>query len=95
MLFVVPMKETELLFAVGGVIGGVHIQDNGLPGAGMGLEVKVQQPVERRQRSLRSPGFQTWTAWLGGQSAPLSGALPAMILRAGSLASQAASLLSS
>jgi hypothetical protein len=34
-----------LLLAVGGVVGGVHIQDDDLPGAGMGLEIEVQQPI--------------------------------------------------
>ena len=43
--FVIPVKEAELLLPVGGVVGGVHVQDNGLPGAGMGLEVEVQQPI--------------------------------------------------
>ena len=44
-LFVISVKETELLLAMSGVIGGVHVQDNDLPGAGMGLEIELQQPI--------------------------------------------------
>jgi hypothetical protein len=44
-LFVITMKEGELLLAVGGVVGGVHVQDNDPPGAGMGLEIQLQQPI--------------------------------------------------
>ena len=44
-LFVITMKEGELLLAVGGVVGGVHVQDNDPTGAGMGLEIQLQQPI--------------------------------------------------
>ena len=44
-LFVIAVEEAELLLAVGGVIGGVHVDDDDLPGAGMGLEVQLQQHI--------------------------------------------------
>jgi hypothetical protein len=43
MLFVISVEEAELLLAVGGVIGGFHVVDDHLPGAGMGFEVQIHQ----------------------------------------------------
>jgi len=45
MLFVVTVEEAELLLPMGRVVGGVHVQDDDLPGAGMGFEVQLQQPI--------------------------------------------------
>ena len=36
-LFIIAVEEAELLPAVGRVIGGIHVQDDDLPGAKMGL----------------------------------------------------------
>lgn len=44
-LFVISVEEAELLLAVGGVIGSVHVEDDRLPGAGTGFEAQIQQPV--------------------------------------------------
>jgi hypothetical protein len=96
-LFVITVEEAELLLAVGRVISGVHIQDDDLAGTGVGLEVQVQQSVgEPAQVFFVVTRFSKrdrvgWEA----SSPELSGALPAMIFIAGSLVSQAASLLSS
>jgi hypothetical protein len=67
-LFVIPVKEALLLLAVGGVIGGVHVQDDDLPGAGMGLEVQRQQPIGEATQVLGSnPVLKPGESRLGGQ----------------------------
>ena len=45
MLFVITVEEAELLLTVGRIVGGVHVQDDDLPGTWMGLEVQIQEPV--------------------------------------------------
>jgi len=40
-----PPKKTEILLFVGRVISAIHVQDNGLPGAGMSLEVELEQAI--------------------------------------------------
>jgi hypothetical protein len=44
-LSIIAVEEAELVPAVGGVIGGVHVQDDDLSGAGMGFQIKIQQPI--------------------------------------------------
>jgi hypothetical protein len=44
-LFAVAVEGAELLLSAGGLIGGVHYENNYLPEAGMGLEGKIQKPV--------------------------------------------------
>ena len=67
-LFIIPVKEALLLVAVGGVIGGIHVQDDDLAGAGMGLEIEVQQPIgEAAQVPGVSPVLKPGESGLGGQ----------------------------
>jgi hypothetical protein len=44
MFFVIAEEEAGLLLPVGGVVGGVHVQDDDLPGTRMDLEVQVEEP---------------------------------------------------
>ena len=69
-LFVIPMEKAELLFAMGGVVGGVHVEDDHLAGAGMGLEVQVQEPVGESAQVLGAdPVLKPGQGGLGGQVA--------------------------
>jgi hypothetical protein len=95
-LFVITTEEAELLLAMGGVIGGIHIEDDHLQGAGWVLRYRSIRKSESRRKSLAVARFSNRDrVGCEARSSPLSGALPAMILRAGSWESQAASLLSS
>jgi hypothetical protein len=67
-LFVITVEEAELLLAMGGVIGGVHVQDDDLAGTGMGLEVQIEKPVrEPAQVSGGHLVFEAGERGLGGQ----------------------------
>jgi hypothetical protein len=71
-LFVITVEEAELLFAMGGVIGGVHVQDDDLAGAGMGLEIQVQEPVGEPAQILGAdPVLKAGQGGLRGQVASL------------------------
>jgi hypothetical protein len=87
------LEQTELLLLMTGVVGCVHARDDDLAGAGMVLRSRSrgQSPQVVAPTMFLKPGG----SGLGSQSPARSGALPAMILRAGSRTRIAASLLSS
>jgi hypothetical protein len=45
MLFVIAVEEAELLLTEGRGVGGVHVDNDHLPGAWMGLELHIYEPV--------------------------------------------------
>jgi len=48
----IAVAEAELLLAVGGVVGGVQVHSDDLPGGGMGLEVQLQQLMREATQVL-------------------------------------------
>ena len=70
MLLVIAVEEAELLLPMGGIVGGVHVQDDNLPGAGMGLEVELQQPIGESTQVLGgNPVLEPGQGGLRGQVA--------------------------
>jgi hypothetical protein len=68
MLFVIAVEEAELLLAVGRVVGGVHVEDDDLTGAGVGFKVQVKKPVREPAQVFGGHlVFEAGERGLGGQ----------------------------
>jgi len=47
MLLVIPVKEAQLLDSMGGIIGGVDVDHDHIPGARMYLQIQGKQSVRQ------------------------------------------------
>lgn len=68
MLLVITVKETQLLGSMGGIIGGVDVNHDHIPGARMHLQIQAKQSVgQSPEVFFGDTVLKTTKGWLRGQ----------------------------
>lgn len=67
-LLVIPVKKAQLLSSMGGIIGGIDVNHDHIPGARMHLQIQGKQSVgQSPQVFFGDTVLKTTKGWLRGQ----------------------------